>query len=129
MDAKHSKTGKYGLTKEVQRQLEGVRTGLRDGKIDGFYYVTNGIFGERFHEEIDKANLMIARDHFDQQDRLYHDEHRGIDRAYLTQTENEQVPADSVPASSLTENNKEVRGLTSKYGIPQIELCEHVTRP
>lgn len=129
MDAKHSKTGKYGLTKEIQRQLKGVRTGLSDGKIDGFYYVTNGTFGERFKEEIDNTNLMIARDYFDQQNRLYHDEQRGIDREYLTQTEKEHVPADSVPAGSLTEYTDEVRRLTSKYGIPQIELCEHVTYP
>jgi hypothetical protein len=129
IDAKHSKTGKYGFHNDIQRQLEGVRTGLRDGKIHGFYYVTNGTFGDRFKAEIDKANLMIARDYFENQNLLFHDDQMGIDKRYLTDVEKEHIPPEKIPLSSLTEYNESVREIISRYKIPQIDLCEYVTYP
>ena len=49
IDAKYSKVGKYS-NKPAQRQLDGIRTGFRDGKIQEFFFVTNKEFTPDFEK-------------------------------------------------------------------------------
>ena len=129
IDSKYSETGNYGAKEELQRQLDGIRTGLRDGKIDEFYFVTNGKFGNRFKDMVKEENLKIAMDYAKQHNRMYHDKKHGIDKKYLTKEEKENIPDGKIPEKFFQEDNEEVQNFVDKYEIPQIDLCQHVKFP
>lgn len=129
IDSKYSETGNYGAKKDLQRQLDGIRTGLRDGKIDEFYFVTNGKFGNRFKDMVKEENLKIAMDYAKQHNRMYQDKKHGIDKEYLTKEEKENIPAGKIPESFFREYNEQVIEFVNKYKISQIDLCQHVKFP
>jgi hypothetical protein len=129
IDSKYSKEGNYGAKEGLQRQLDGIRTGLRDGKINEFYFVTNGKFGNRFKDMVKEENLKIAMDYAKQHNRMYQDKKHGIDKEYLTKEEKENIPAGKIPENFFQEDNEEVQNFVDKYEIPQIDLCQHVKFP
>ena len=122
VDSKYSEVGKYSADKtELARQLEGIRTGFRDGKLDEFIFVTNGTFQNNFNEMVKNCNSLIIRDAIDEKNLRIGE----IPREYLTPEEKEQLPPETIPTSILQDTDK-VRELVSLYGIPQIDLCENV---
>jgi len=124
MDAKYSKEGKYGPKKETARQIEGIRTGLRDGKIDEFYYVTNGVFTPGFHNLVQTTNIEIARDFVENNRKIY----STLKEDWLHSNEKGQIVTEELSKSFFTEENiDQINELVSKYDIPQIDLCEYVT--
>ena len=129
IDSKFSDTGNYGAKDGLQRQLDGIRTGLRDGKIHEFCFVTNGIFGEGFKGKVQAENLEIARDYAKRHNRLYQDEKKGIDRAHLTEEEKKTIPPGKIPESFFREDNEKVKEFVNRYDIPQIDMCQHVKYP
>lgn len=129
IDSKYSETGNYGAKADLQRQLDGIKTGFRDGKIDEFCFVTNGKFGNRFKGMVKEENLKIAMDYARRHNRLYHDEKHGIDKEYLTKEEKENIPDDKIPESFFREYNEQVIEFVNKYEISQIDLCQHVKFP
>jgi hypothetical protein len=129
IDCKFSETGKFGAKDGLQRELDGIRTGFRDGKIDEFYFITNGTFGDKFKELVTKENLEIAKDYAARHNRLYEDETHGIDKDYLTEEEVKAIPPGKVPASLFREGEERVKEFISTYNIPQIDMCQHVKYP
>ena len=129
IDCKFSENGIFGAKDGLQRELDGVRTGFRDGKIDEFCFVTNGIFGEGFKEKVQAENLEIARDYARRHNRLYQDEKQGIDRGYLTEEEKKSIPPGKIPESFFREGNEKVKEFVNRYDIPQIDMCQHVKYP
>ena len=130
IDAKYSETGNYGAhQKDLQRQLDGIKTGFRDGKIDEFCFVTNGEFGNKFKDMVKEENLKITLDYARLHNRLYHDEKHGIDKEYLTKEEKKNIPAGKIPENFFREYNEEVKKFAVQYEIPQIDLCQHVKFP
>lgn len=129
IDAKHSSTGNYGITKGLDRELEGIRTGFRDGKFDEFCFVTNGRFGERFVEMVKDANLKVARDYARIHNRLYQDEKKGIHKAYLTEEERRNIPAGKVDESLFDRHSAQVVAFVRTYDVSQIDICQHVKFP
>lgn len=126
IDCKFSETGNFGVKDDLQRELDGVRTGFRDGKIDEFYFVTNGVFGDTFKEVVNRENLEIARDYATRHNRLYQDEKHGIDRGNLTEKEARSIPPGKVPESLFREDNETVKEFVNNYNVPQIDMCQHV---
>lgn len=131
IDAKYSATGNYGVKdkNDLQRQLDGIRTGFKDGKIAEFCFVTNGVFGEGFKEMVKAENLKIARDYAERKNLLYHDEKHGIDKQYLTREEREGIPPGKIPEGFFREDHRRVKEFIDKYKIPQIDMCQHVKFP
>lgn len=129
IDAKHSKTGIYNLESGFQRELDGIRTGFRDGKIEEFCFVTKGIFGDGFKKAVDSENLEIARDYAKKHNRLYHQGNYTIDRNCLTEAERAAIPPGKIPEAFFDEFCHEVREFIQTYDIPQIDVCEHVRYP
>lgn len=129
IDCKFSETGKFGAKGDLQRELNGIRTGFRDGKIDEFYFVTNGTFGDTFKEMVNRENREIARDYAARHNRLYEDEKRGIDRDYLTEKEVKAIPPGKVPASLFREDKERVKEFVNAYNVPQIDMCQNVKYP
>jgi len=131
IDAKFSETGRYGVKDrgDLQRQLDGIRTGLRDGKVNEFCFVTNGEFGQGFKEMVKNENLRIARDWAKENNILYHDEKHGIPKEYLTGEERESIPPGKIPENFFSEFNEHTKEFVDKYKIQQIDLCEHLKYP
>jgi hypothetical protein len=125
IDAKYSQTSIRGVPdqNELNRQCEGIRTGFKDGKINEFCFVTNGVFNRKFREMIDIENLRIAKDWVKQTDQLYRD----IDKNILEPEERSNRPEDIISDKFFHKNNiEQVQEFIRKYDIPQIELCQHV---
>ena len=129
IDAKYSKTGKYGSTKGLERELEGARVGLRDGKFDEFCFMTNGTFGNQFTNMVKAANMEAARDYARTHNLLYENEKSGIGRAYLTEEELKSTPRGKFDEKNFNSDNPQVNEFVGKYKIPQIDLCQHVRFP
>jgi len=126
IDCKFSETGNFGAKDGLKRELDGIRTGFRDGKIDEFCFVTNGIFGEGFKEKVQAENLEIARDYATRHNRLYHDEKHGIDRDNLTEEEVKSIPPGKIPESLFRKDDVKVKEFVNTYEVPQIDMCQHV---
>lgn len=123
IDAKYSKTGQYGANKaELERQLKGIRTGFRDGKIDEFIFVTNGVFAKNFNKMVEKCNAAIVRDVIEEKNLVITE----TPREFLTAKEKNNLPSTTIPESIL-EDKEKIGKFVSRYEIPQIDLCEHVT--
>lgn len=124
IDSKFSKTGKYSKKPELERQLKGVATGFKDGKIDEFFFVTNGFFEKDFKEAVEKQNISIAKDVFNEKRIFYAD----VPKDLLSLEEREHAPKEDIPKDFFNpENIAAVKKIVSLYHIPQIELCEFVT--
>ena len=123
LDAKFSRSGSYGVTNGLQRQLDGVRTGLRDGKVDDFFFVTNGVFSHRFKEMVAAENILIALDFYKQAgDRM-----RGVDQSLLSPEEAAATPEEKLGAEFFKpENTARVQDFVKKYHVAQVELFEYV---
>lgn len=124
IDAKYSQIGKYS-NKPEQRQLDGIRTGLRDGKVHEFFFVTNREFGKNFKDAIEKENLLIAKDFVHRINREYKD----VPQNLLTEQELKNIPTQKTPSVFFTVHTKEVADFVTKYKIPQIDICENVHYP
>jgi hypothetical protein len=127
IDQKYSKTGTYGVKKGFSRQLEGIRTGFSDGKIDQFYFVTNGNFTKNFSDQVKATNLEIAKDHAEK----YNANINYGDPQYFTRKERVNIPTEKIALDRFKdverfEKDKELKDYIAKYNIPQIELCQHV---
>ena len=120
--------------------MDGIRTGLRDGKIDEFYFVTNGIFSDDFITAVDEENLLIAKDFIDNHWSIYMD----IPKDYLIKEEIERQPLLKVTPDFFLENpdlfhkndedfkkfvDEDFKKFVIEHKIPQIELCQHVKYP
>ena len=125
IDAKHSQSGNYSLKPELHQQLAGIRTALRDGKIDEFCFVTNRGFTDGFKEAIDKANLFVAKDFLDANSRIYREE----PLENLTRAEREHQRFETSPPGFFSENNEEFQCFVREHDIPQIDLAEYVEYP
>ena len=123
LDTKFSRTGRYSTVDGLQRQLDGIRTGLRDGKVDDFFFVTNGIFAQPFKDLVAAENIRIARDFYTQAAYRM----RGVDRSLLTAEEAVTTPDEKLGASFFKpENAARVQEFVQKYNVVQVELFEHV---
>jgi len=126
IDCKFSETGNFGAKDGLERELDGIRTGFRDGKIDEFYFVTNGTFGNTFKEMVNKENLEIARDYATRHNRLYHDEKHGIDKGNLTEEERKNIPPGKIPESLFRKDDVKVKEFVNTYKVPQVDMCQYV---
>ncbi len=122
IDAKYSSGGKYTKKPGLQRQLDGIRNGFLDGKIQEFYFVTNKEFAQNFKAAVKEENLLIAREFASQNNSVYN----SVPHGYLTQQEQKNHPALKLPADFFTEFNEDVTGFIAKHDIPQIDMCEYV---
>lgn len=125
VDSKYSKTGKYTQKPGLQRQLDGIRTGFRDGKIDEFIYVTNGKFAGKFQEKVQEMNLMIAKDFAEQANKLYKD----VPSELLRKEEKQNIPAGKLSPDFFNKYTDEVKDFVTGYNVPQIDMCHHVKFP
>jgi len=113
IDMKHSEKKRYNNIED--RQLQGIRRGLRDGKIHEFYFVTNGKFGSKFLDAVERTNREIA------QDRIRQDRRLCPDPSLLHSDEK-----DGFALGALPKDEGEYKKFVAKHGIPQIDLCEWV---
>jgi hypothetical protein len=122
IDAKYSKTGDYSAKKtELERQIEGIRKGFGDGKLDEFVFVTNRGFSPKFKEMVDEVNLKIVIEVIREKNIQLHE----IPRELLTAEEKENQPSTPIPENIIKDKDA-MSQLVSKYHISQIDLCEHV---
>lgn len=121
IDSKYSQDRKYGKLPELERQLKGIQIGFRDGKIDEFIFVTNGIFKKEFIEKVDEYNVKIVEDVI----RGKNKELLKTPNEYLTNAEKANLP-ESVIKKEIVKDDEQRKELVAKYNIPQIDICEHV---
>ena len=121
IDYKFARTGDYAA--DPGRQLEGIRKGFLDGKLDEFIYVTNGKFANNFSEQVREKNIEIAKDFVERINRAQHE----YDRQDLTDIEKQNIPDEKIKSSIFADENKEqLKKLIDLYNIPQIDICQHV---
>ncbi len=123
VDAKHSKTGVYGAKPDLDRELQGIRTALRDGKINEFYFVTNGIFDNSFRMAVDAANVAIVRDWAEAHNRLWDT------NAHLTAKESEFTPSGRINIDEFTQYDERLTSFALRYDVPQVDICQRVNFP
>jgi len=128
IDQKYSETGKYGVQKGFSSQLEGIRKGFSDGKIDQFCFVTNGDFTKKFSDQVNAANLKIAKDHAER-----HNENIDYgDPQFFTPDERNNIPTEKIDLDRFEidmetfEKDKDLKDYIAKYNIPQIDICQNV---
>jgi len=129
IDAKHSKTGSYGITEGLDRELAGIRVGLRDGKFDEFCFMTNGEFGGKFKNMVQKANREIARDYARTHNLLHANETSGVERIHLTREELKSTPQGKINEKLFDSNTPQVNRFIKKHEVPQVDLCQYVKFP
>lgn len=123
IDAKFSRIGRYGATSGLQRQLDGIRTGLRDGKVDDFFFVTNGTFAQPFRDLVAAENIRIAQDFYNEAGNRM----RGVDRSLLSPEEAAATPDEKLGAGFFKpENTARIQSFVKKYHVAQVELFEYV---
>jgi len=118
IDAKYSKSSLY--TNIEERQFKGIRNSFIDGQLQEFYFITNGVFNQKFKDTVSEYNQKIFKD--------WANEYRTIYRAYnyFSKKEKAELPPENVLDIDFEKNGEVVNKLVKKYKIPQIGMCEHV---
>jgi hypothetical protein len=126
IDAKHAHGGEYNSTEHLSRQLAGIRTGFNDGKIQEFYYVTNGQFGSAFIRLVDQTNLDLVKDWVGHINEMHVGPGAPMPVTSLSAEERATLPRECIDPDALMPDGRDTKALAEKYHVPQIGLCEHV---
>lgn len=121
IDAKYSKNGNYSSTKDLARQLKGIKNSLNDGSLQEFYFATNGKFSSQFKNEIFEVNRCIIKEAIVENREFYKDVR------YVTKPENESISAAELAGSIDFEKYKDKINELIKDKLPQIGFCEGVS--
>jgi len=123
IDQKFSKSRQRGVPSEedFKRQLAGIRTGFRDGKIDAFCFVTNGFFDKKFKDMVNETNLHIAKEYA----RKFNQNLKHINPEHLTPEERANTPDKNISTNQL-DQKENLKDFLKQYDIPQIDMCQHV---
>ena len=120
IDAKYSKGFVYNLFPETERQLKGIQNNFRDGQLQEFYFITNGVFHPNFKDKVNEYNQKIFKDRANENRAIYKD------YKHLSKAEKDELPPESVLDIDFEKNSDVVNELVKKYEIRQIGMCEHV---
>lgn len=112
IDSKYTKDNQY--TNIPHKQLDGIRNGLNDGKIDEFHFVTNKVFSENFKDAVRTTNLDLVRDYVTVESQYF-----------ATPAGQEEL----TKLGDLKTYSYPVKDFVTRYDINQIEVCEHVKYP
>jgi hypothetical protein len=118
IDAKYSKSFVY--TNIEEHQFEGIQNSFIDGQLQEFYFITNGVFNQKFKDTVNEYNLKIFKDWANENRRIYRDNN------YFSKEEKDKLPPENVLDIDFEKNGGVVNELVKKYEIPQIGMCEHV---
>lgn len=126
VDAKYSKTGRFGAKDDFDRELAGFSKALLDGQVDEVYFVTNGVFGRDFEKKVETANVELARKWAETHNRLYQEGKHTIDRDQMTREEKKSTPLGKIDLSAFEQPGEKLAAFIRKYNVPQIDMCTHV---
>lgn len=125
IDAKYTAKSAYEMIEksdtepDLVRQLKGIQKGFWDKQLDEFYFVSNVKFGGKFKTLVNDYNYKIFKDNIKEFRKSYKDKN-------TSQMEIDALPHKDELYIDFQKDEKKIKELVDKYGIPQIGLCENV---
>ena len=103
-----------------QRQLDGIKSALKDGSLTEFHFVTNAIFSSSAKKAINKINRELIAEAAINNKLLYDD------LRYATETEENNIKAIEIANKLDFENDRKKINSLIRDKVRQVGYCEHV---